>query len=262
MSNLYKDMFDLKTVAVIGGAGLLGSAIVKELAACNASPLIVDVDSKNGELLKNKIIEQGGNVNFYEADFSIAKNIPKIISDVEGRFGDIAGWALASYPKTEDWGNKLELVKAESWNLNVEMQMSATCLCAAEIAKKLASRGGGSIVTIGSIYGMAAPNFDIYENTDMTTPAAYAAIKGGISAFTRYLSSYYGSKNVRVNSIAAGGILNNQPNDFIEKYSSLTSLGRLAKPEEIASAAIYLLSDNASYITGIDLPVDGGYLSR
>ena len=67
---------------------------------------------------------------------------------------------------------------------------------------------------------------------------------------------------MRVNSIAAGGILNNQPNDFIEKYSSLTSLGRLAKPEEIASAAIYLLSDNASYITGIDLPVDGGYLSR
>ena len=126
----------------------------------------------------------------------------------------------------------------------------------------MAKGHGGSIVTMGSIYGSIAPNFEIYDGTDMTTPAAYAAIKGGVSAFTKYLSSYYGLKKVRVNNVLAGGVFNGQEDSFLKRYSALTSLGRLAEPEEIASAVIYLLSDKSSYITGIDLPVDGGYLSR
>ena len=96
----------------------------------------------------------------------------------------------------------------------------------------------------------------------MTTPPAYSAIKGGISAFSKYLSSYYGLKKVRVNNVISGGILNSQPEIFINKYNSKTSLGRMAEPEEIANAVIYLLSDASSYITGIDLAVDGGYSSK
>ena len=128
----------------------------------------------------------------------------------------------------------------ESWNENIDIQLNATCLCAAQIAKKMAGNNGGSIVTLGSIYGSNAPDFSIYEGTDMTTPPAYSAIKGGISAFSKYLSSYYGLKKVRVNNVISGGILNSQPEIFINKYNSKTSLGRMAEPEEIANAVIYL----------------------
>ena len=67
---------------------------------------------------------------------------------------------------------------------------------------------------------------------------------------------------MRVNNVVAGGIFNNQDQSFLDNYSSLTSLNRLAEPEEVANAVMFLLSDSSSYITGIDLPVDGGYLSR
>lgn len=249
-------------IAVLGGSGLLGSSIVSELSKCDAQPIIVDVDFERGEALKSIIVNEGRDAEFFCADFSKVDEIADTIKAIVEKFGNISGWVLSFYPRTDDWGNKLESVKPGSWNSNVEMQMNATCLCAAEIAKNMAELNGGSIVTIGSIYGSVAPNFDIYKGTDMTTPAAYAAIKGGVSAFTKYLSSYYGSKDVRVNNVVAGGIFNNQDQSFLDNYSSLTSLNRLAEPEEVANAVMFLLSDSSSYITGIDLPVDGGYLSR
>lgn len=249
-------------ISVLGGSGLLGSSIVKQLIEYDAKPIIIDIDIERGEALKNSILDEGGKAEFYPADLTQIQDLPFLINSIIDKFGDISGWVLSSYPRTDDWADKLESVKPQSWNVNVEMQMNATCLCAAEIAKNMANKNGGSIVTIGSIYGAVAPNFEIYEGTDMTTPAAYAAIKGGISTFTKYLSSYYGSKNVRVNNVVAGGIFDNQDQTFLDRYSSLTSLNRLAEPKEVAEAVIFLLSSSSSYITGIDLPVDGGYLSK
>lgn len=250
------------TVAVFGGAGLLGSAIVEGLASCNAIPLIIDLDTKASKSIRNKIVEQGGQAYCHQADCSKVENISSIVEEVENSFGHISRWALSFYPHTEDWNNPLEHISSESWSKNVDMQMNTICLCASEIAKRIANHDGGSIVTIGSIYGSIAPTFNIYKGTEMTVPPAYAAIKGGISNFSKYLASYYGSRNVRVNCVVPGGIINNQPQSFIKNFSALTSLDRLAQPEEVASAIIYLLSDSASYITGIDLPVDGGYLSK
>ena len=254
--------FNKKTIAVIGGAGLLGSAIVKGLAANNASPLILDTDKVKGEELKKEISNTKNEAYFYQADFSNPKELPKILENIKKDYGSITGWALASYPRTNDWGDKLEEISFQSWKENVGMQLDATCLCASLIAKEMACNNGGSIVTLGSIYGSIAPDFSIYEGTNMTSPPAYSAIKGGVSAFSKYLSSYYGLKKVRVNNIISGGILNNQPDPFIEKYNSKTSLGRMAEPEEIANAIIYLLSDASSYITGTDMIVDGGFLSK
>lgn len=253
--------FGGNVIAVLGGSGLLGSAVVESLVDFNASPLIIDIDAKAGKKLREKIIERGYKAHFHLADFSQTKEIPKLVSEIEELYGNIAGWALCFYPRTKDWGNKIEEVSPKSWSDNVEMHMNATCLSSSEIAKSMANQRGGSIVTIGSIYGLIAPSFEIYEGTDMTTPAAYSAIKGGIISFTKYLASYYGSNNVRVNCVVPGGIFDNQSESFLHHYSSRTCLKRLAKPEEVASAIIYLLSDASSYITGVSLPVDGGYLA-
>ena len=117
----------------------------------------------------------------------------------------------------------------------------------------------GSLINMSSIYGKIGPDFSIYSNTDMTMPAAYSAIKGGINNMTRYLASYYGGHNVRVNTVSPGGIYNNQPQSFVKNYSEKVPLKRMGSPKDIVSAVYYLLTDDAAYVTGHNLIVDGGW---
>ena len=120
-------------------------------------------------------------------------------------------------------------------------------------------RGTGVLLNIGSHYGVLGPNFSVYEGTQMTMPAAYSLIKGGIVNFSKYLATYYAQYNIRVNAICPGGIFNNQDPKFIEKYVKLTPMGRMASPEDIAGPVLFLCSDAASYITGQAIMVDGGW---
>ena len=119
----------------------------------------------------------------------------------------------------------------------------------------------GSVVNITSIYGVVGNDLTIYENTSITTAAPYSAIKGGIINFTRYLASYYGRQGVRVNCVSPGGILDKQHNIFIANYERKVPMGRMGNPDDIAPAVSFLLSDDAKYITGQNLIVDGGWTS-
>ena len=117
----------------------------------------------------------------------------------------------------------------------------------------------GSIVNISSIYGTVGPDFTIYEGTNMTMPAAYSAIKGGVINFTRYLASYLGPQNIRVNTISPGGIFDNQPANFVDNYNKKVPLRRMGLPNDITPSVIFLLSDESSYITGQNIIIDGGW---
>jgi NAD(P)-dependent dehydrogenase (short-subunit alcohol dehydrogenase family) len=118
----------------------------------------------------------------------------------------------------------------------------------------------GNIINMASIYGFRAPRFDIYEGTEMTMPVEYAAIKGAVTNLTRYLSSYLGPYNIRVNCISPGGIFADQPEIFVEKYRSLVPLGRrMAYQSDLTGIVTFLLSDTSEYITGQNIVVDGGW---
>lgn len=253
--------FEGAIVPVLGGGGLLGSAIVEVLALQNAHPVIVDINIDRGEKLVQNIRKQNATASFMFADLSEPDKLVILIKKIEQHYGVSQGWVNSFYPRTDDWNQKLENVPLNSWRKNVDMHLNGTCVCSSEVAQLMAGRGGGAIVNIGSIYGLVAPNFTNYDETEMTSPAAYSAIKGGISAYSKYLASYYGKHNVRVNTVIPGGIFNNQPESFLRRYCEKTALRRLANATEVANAVAFLISDEASYITGVDMPVDGGFLA-
>ena len=141
----------------------------------------------------------------------------------------------------------------------MDMQMNSYYMCCRAVLEQMKKQGRGSVINMLSIYGIVGPDFSIYEGTNMTMPAAYSAIKGGLLNLTRYLASYYGPSGIRVNAISPGGILDNQPESFIEKYQSKVPMRRLGKPEDIAPGVAFLLSDEAGYINGHNLVIDGGW---
>ena len=173
-----------------------------------------------------------------------------------------------SYPRTTDWGkSSFKDIKLESFQKNVDIHMNSYAWLARLVAEAMVQAGnGGSIIQLGSIYGVAAQDLTVYEDTDMHENMTYATIKGGIINLTRQMASYYGQYNIRVNTLCPGGLrghvsaTNSDQNPiFIKQYSNKAPLKRLGRAEEVASAALFLASDAASYITGATLMVDGGW---
>jgi len=252
------DYFSLKnkTTVITGGLGLIGGAITQSLIECESRVIVVDINEDRFKELPGNIRSK---IDFEYADLTNLDEIQSFVQDLWNRYDGIDNWINNAYPRTADWANKLEDVSVESWRKNVDIQMNSYCIISNEIAKLMAKNGGGNIVNVSSIQALKAPDFTIYEGTEMTTPAAYTPIKAGIMMYSKYLASYFGDRNVRVNAICPGGVFNNQPESFLKRYNRKTLLGRMAKPEEVARPVVFLLSDAASYITGTALTVDGGW---
>ena len=261
MSEIFPKKFELKmkTSVVTGGAGLIGKKVVIALAEAKSTVIIADSNKKEGKKLEKKLLDKGLDVSYRHLDITSKESINELVNYCDNKYGSINIWVNLAYPRTPDWGDKFEKIKYESWAKNVDMHMNGYFLCCQIIAEYMKQKEEGVIINYGSTYGLVGPKFHIYKGTEMTTPAAYSAIKGGIINFTRYLATYYGPYNVRVNAICPGGVFDKQDKNFVKRYSENTPLGRMALPEEIAGPTLFLVSDAASYITGQVLMVDGGW---
>ncbi len=253
---MYKEFFDLtgKNIVVMGGSGIIGQEISRALAEFGATVCLVDVQKPaDASLLSHK------NIIYYEADLTGEAALRGVLDKIIGEKKRVHGLVNSAYPRTKDWGVKFEKIPYASTLANFEYQFGTCFLACQIVAEHMKKSGGGNIVNVGSTYGVVGPDFSVYGNTEMTMPAAYSAIKGGVINFTRYLAAYYGRDNVRVNCLSPGGVFNNQPAPFVEKYSQKTPLGRMAKPQDMAGAVVYLLSEASAYVTGHNLMVDGGW---
>jgi len=237
-----------KIIVVTGGSGLLGNAILNEIIQSGGIAINIDINIKTN--LKKRTIY---------CDITNSKKLQSVIQMILNEYGKIDGWVNNAYPRTPDWNQDFEKISINSWKKNIDIQLNSVFSCCQKVLIEMKKQGFGNIVNIGSIYGIVGPNFDIYENTKFTMPAAYSAIKGGVITFTKYLASYYGKYNIRVNCVSPGGIFNNQSDEFIKKYETKTPLKKMAKAEQISPAIVFLLSDSAEYITGHNLIVDGGW---
>jgi len=238
-----------KVIIVTGSNGLIGKELVKYLI--NAQSKVVSLDLYN----------ENEDADFCECDVTDYGKLDKVFDEVMDKYHRIDGLVNLAYPRTKDWGINFEEEPLFSWQQNVELQMNSVFYICQKTLKIMKQQQSGSIVNIGSIYGVVGNDFTLYEDFEGTSAAAYTAIKGGIINFTRFLSSYYGKYNVRVNCLSPGGILDKEKQhpSFIEKYSKKSPLKRLGKPEEMAAPIAFLLSDGASYITGHNLMADGGW---
>jgi NAD(P)-dependent dehydrogenase (short-subunit alcohol dehydrogenase family) len=257
---IFPDQFLLKgKIAVVtGGAGLIGKAVVTGLAQAGAKVYIGDIKKEAGVKVEACNKKLGLEVKWMMLDITDTASVESFIDKIVQTEKKIDVWVNCAYPYTKDWGAKFEDIKYESWKKNVDMHMNGYFLCCQKIAEHMKEHRNGSIINFGSIYGVVGPDFSIYEK-NMTMPAAYSAIKGGIVNFTRYLATYYAKYGIRVNAICPGGIFNNQPESFVKKYGQKTPLGRLGRPEEMAGPVVFLASNASSYITGHILMVDGGW---
>lgn len=129
-------------------------------------------------------------------------------------------------------------------------------------ADHMAQRRRGCIINIASIQGMVGPDFTLYEGLDWSTVPDYFFHKGGMIQLTRFAASYYGKSGVRVNTISPGGFFNNQDERFVKRYNGRTFLGRMASQSDLKGAVVFLASDASAYITGANIPVDGGYTAK
>ncbi len=242
-----------KSIIVTGGCGLIGREIVRELKEEGARVLNADIT-----------LETDPEAGTFKLDLSDNASIDALVAFAVEYYGRIDALINSAYPHTKDWSDYFfEEEPYEHFKRNVELQLDSVFYLDQQVAKVMMKQKDGSIVNFGSIYGIVGNNFTIYEEYGGSSTGAYCAIKGGIINFTRYLASYLGKWNIRVNCVSPGGVFDrNSPEQneiFIRNYTRQCPMKRMAEPEDIAPVAIFLASDMARYVTGQNVAADGGW---
>ena len=244
MSNNLTD----KVIIVTGGSGLLGASIIE------------DIERKNGMAINFDIADKNGSKQFEKVDTTDPQALRSSFKSIVDKHGKIDGLVNNAYPRTKDWGIAFEAdTDLSSWKENIDLQLNSYVSSCQEVLPYMKANNGGSIINMASIYGVVGNDMTIYEGTTINTAAPYSAIKGGLINFTRYLASYLGAQNIRVNCISPGGIFDGQHETFVKNYCAKVPMKRMGEPSDISGPVSFLLSDDAKYITGQNLIVDGGW---
>ena len=250
-----------KVIVQFGGTGLLGRALVKALASAGATLVVASRNRAANQSLADAESAAGRKVFIEETDIGSEASLASLRDRVLAQHGRVDGIVFNAVSRPMRTMNDDLKIWRESMETNAT-GFFATCRV---FGDAMAKQGGGSIVNIASIYGMVGSNLSLYEGTTMTVAPDYFFHKGGMINLTRFLASHYGARKVRVNVVSPGGIYNPetpQAAEFIARYNKVTMLGRMCDAAEVGGAVIFLLSDASTYITGANLPVDGGHTAK
>lgn len=249
-----------KTVVLTGGAGLYGMCIARAVMNAGAKVFVASSNLENLEKAAQTLRGEGGDVTALQLDLADEASILALCDEVYKRAGVVdvlINNAVARPVKSFDG-------PSADFERSMHINATGTFLISRAFGNKMAQRGKGSIINISSIQGHVGPEPALYEGLPMNGMIPdYYFHKGGLVQLTRFLASYYGKSGVRCNAVAPGGfVTENHLPEFIKRYSAKTMLGRMAGPEDIQGIIVFLASDASAYITGVDIPVDGGYLNK
>jgi len=254
---------DAKVVIVIGGVGLLGKQFVKALYDSNNIVVIADYNVGAAESFKKELVDSGctaANLSAHFVDITAKESILSLINYVSSNYGKINGVVNTAYPRNARYGRKFEKVEFSDFCENTNLNLGGYFLVAQQFAEYFSSHNGGDIINIASIYGVIAPKFEVYEDTTMTTPVEYAAIKSALIHLGKYIAKYYRGKKVRINTISPGGILDGQNELFLSKYNANCNSKGMLAPKQIADVVVFMLSDQSAGISGQNIIVDDGFI--
>ena len=263
------ELFSLanKVVVVTGGAGLLGQVFCQALVDVGAHVAIVDLDLASAETAAKKINKSDAQkVVAFESDITSPESVTQMVANVVkqlGRIDVLVNNAASKGSSLDAFFESFEDYSLKTWREVMSVNIDGLFLVAQAVGKQMKKQGGGSIIQTSSIYGVVAPDQRIYEGSEyngraINTPAVYSASKAAVNGLTSYLSTYWASSKIRVNSLTPGGIASGQNSEFNKKYSNRVPLGRMGEASELVGALVYLASDASSYVTGQNLIVDGG----
>lgn len=260
-----KDLMDLqgRVALITGGGGYIGAAICEALAELGSSIVVLDVAHKSCSDVASRIHETYGVETLTLVtdlmDEKAVRLVPQTILDHFGHLEILVNCAaLSGTSELKGWITSFPEQSSDTWRLALEVNLTAPFVITQACAKALATSGRGSVVNIGSIYGMVGPDMRLYDGTTLGNPAAYATSKGGLLQLTRWLATVL-APDVRVNAITPGGIYRRQPQVFHDRYVVRTPLRRMATEEDLKGAVAYLASNLSAYVTGHNLIVDGGW---
>jgi NAD(P)-dependent dehydrogenase (short-subunit alcohol dehydrogenase family) len=256
------DRFNLKgkVILLTGGAGLYGRGLTRDLAEAGARLIIAARSLDKLKAVAEEECARGLDVTAEQFDQGEESSILSLRDRILEKFGRIDGLvnnSVARPMKSPD-------APVVDWEESMRINNTGPFLMTRTFGDVMAKQKAGSIVNIGSMQGMVGPSFELYKGTDMLQhpPPDYFVHKAAMLGLTRWYAAYLGPDNVRVNCLSPGGFYNNHNPVFHERYCERTFLGRMADPTDLGGAVIFLLSDASKYITGTNLPVDGGYSAK
>lgn len=267
-----RDIFDVRDriVVITGGMGQLGHEYATELLARGARVALFDPAAHESAVVQRfPEASAHGNLMGVQVDVTNRASVEAGLEAVERAWGTPHGLinnaALDSPPNAPvEENGPFESYPETSWDSVMDVNVKGVFICCQVIGGRMARSRRGSIVNIASIYGLVSPDQRIYayrrqEGADFYKPVAYSVSKSALLNLSRYLATYWGELNVRVNTLTLGGVFNDQDERFLEGYCRKVPLGRMARKDEYNGAIVFLLSDASSYLTGANLIIDGGW---
>lgn len=256
------ELFSLKgKVAVVtGGAEKFGRQCGLALAQAGAKTYVSSRNADNLARIEASYRAEGCEVRALQLDLededSIRRFHEQILEENGGQVDVLVNNAGARL--MADWND------ADNFRRSMNIYATGLYLITRAFGNAMAERGGGSIINIGSIHGMIGPDASLYEGLGMNGYAPdYYFVKGGMINFTRIVASYYGPRNVRCNCVSPGGLRSERnTEEFARRYAQRTFLGRMAGDTDLMGTIVFLASDASRYITGANIPVDGGYTAK
>jgi len=251
-----QQLLSQKKILLVGAGGLLGGKLVESLLAVDAQVIAADVKlEKLNEDLKKRGIDIN-TIEVREVDITNQFDVTNLFNEI----GHIDGAINASYPRNSAYGAHLFDVSLESFNENVSLQLGSAFLFSQQCAAYFKRQNHAfSLVNISSIYGVITPKFQIYNDTLMTTPVEYAAIKSALLHLTKYIVAYVNDSRFRINCVSPGGILDDQPDAFLEAYKKQTHGSGMLDSKDIVGSVLFFLSEYSQFITGQNIIVDDGF---